>query len=69
MKNPYRCCFNFPEGDKYAPLYYVRVESIHEIKDGFWINSKKKFTKKSDCRYWIPPSQIMFVEKLEPTDS
>lgn len=41
------------------------VPSIADIKEGFWVNGVKEFTKKEDCKYWIPPSQIMYVEKIE----
>lgn len=40
-------------------------DGIHAFREGFWINDKLKLTKFSDCRYWIPPSQILYVEKQE----
>lgn len=40
-------------------------EGIHAFSQGFWINSEMEYTKASDCRYWIPPSMILHVEKSE----
>ncbi len=40
-------------------------DGIHAFVDGFWINADLKFTKGSDCKYWIPPSQIYYIEKVK----
>jgi hypothetical protein len=40
-------------------------EGIAEFKDGFWINTDCEHTKKSDARFWIPPHQVVCIEKLK----
>jgi len=42
-----------------------RGKSISDIKQGFWINDDGKFTYGEDSKYWIPISQIVFVEKVK----
>ena len=45
----------------------IFVESNRGIADfmhGFWINADMEFTAASDCRFWIPPSRIMHIEKI-----
>lgn len=39
-------------------------DGIHAFTNGFWINEELKFTKGSDNLYWIPPSQILYIEKI-----
>lgn len=53
------CKFKF-EGQQYA----TEIPSIADIKDGFWVDSCLEFTKASNNTYWIPPSQIYYVEKF-----
>lgn len=38
-------------------------DGIHAYTSGFWITSELKFTKAGDCKYWIPPSQILYIGK------
>lgn len=55
----YICVFNFRNAT-------VRVESdkgIDAFQCGFWINSDMEYTVGSDCKYWIPPHAIKFIEK------
>lgn len=55
----YNCVFNFRDT-------IVRVDStkgIDAFRDGFWINSDMEYTVGSDCKYWIPPHAIKFIEK------
>ena len=40
-------------------------DSIYDFKDGFWIDGEGKFTKGSDCKYWIPPARIYYIERRE----
>jgi hypothetical protein len=40
-------------------------DGIHAFVCGFWINDDLKFTKGTDAKYWIPLSQILYIEKLE----
>ena len=55
----YSCCFMDPFLNK---LDYVEVSRMSDVTDGFWLNSDYEFTRGSDCKYWIPPSQIRCVE-------
>lgn len=45
-------------------IYFVEVESIGDVEAGFWIDPMMAFTKAGDCKYWIPPSAILYVEKI-----
>lgn len=46
----------------------TKVPCIADAKDGFWINDHYQFTKLSDCRFWIPPGQILYIEKMVMED-
>ena len=48
-----------PEGFEWD----TRVPSISDIRDGFWTDRDGEFTKGADCKYWIPPSRILYVMK------
>lgn len=57
----YRCHFDF------ELVLDCKVDSdkgIDEFAGGFWVNSKIKFTKGNDAKFWIPPSKIVFIEKI-----
>lgn len=56
----YRCWFNF----KNAISVVVTEElGVDRFKEGFWITEGLKLTKGTDGTYWIPPSQIISIEK------
>ena len=60
-KTKYVCTFEFSEK-------FPRVIS-HDLSDflrGFWLDDLLRLTKASDCKYWIPPSKIQFIEKRSP---
>lgn len=62
----YYCFYDF--FDRYESRMcskFVLVDSIGDVCDGFWINGIYQFTKGSDCKWWIPPSAIIMVEKLD----
>jgi hypothetical protein len=59
----YSCLFAFGVGSG-KMFYFTDVPSIGDIKDGFWIDESREFTKSSGSKYWIPPSAIMHVEKI-----
>jgi hypothetical protein len=42
----------------------VVVDRFDRCKDGFWVNSQMEFTFSDDARYWIPPGQVLFIEKV-----
>jgi hypothetical protein len=43
----------------------VIVDGLYCVCLGFWLNEKSEFTQGSDCKWWIPPSRIFFVEKVK----
>lgn len=59
----YYCFYRF-KTQTTENIYFVDVESIGDVEGGFWINGSRNFTKASDCKYWIPPSAILYVEKI-----
>ncbi len=64
----YKCTFNFPkvsrrDGGRHSVT--VHNDGLHNFTNGFWLTNELKFTKGSDCKFWIPPSQILYVEKYE----
>lgn len=63
----YICYFNFLEVFTREGHHVVSTErdGIGAFNKGFWINHNYQFTKGSDCKYWIPPSQIIYIEKTE----
>jgi len=66
----YKCWFMFNTNPKsQLDLYIGSVnysnDGICAFTNGFWITNERKFTKGSDCKYWIPPSQILYIEKQE----
>lgn len=40
-------------------------EGIGFIIEGFWINYKFNLTVGDDAKFWIPPSQILLIEKVQ----
>lgn len=46
------------------PEVKSEIASIGDVIDGFWVNDKYQVTRLSDCRFWIPPSRILYVEKI-----
>ena len=38
---------------------------ILDIKDGFWVNEDLDLTNGSDCRYYVMPHHINFIEKVK----
>ena len=43
----------------------VIVDSLHEVKDGFWVDRDFDYTKSDSGMYWIPPAGIKVVEKVK----
>lgn len=61
-KTRYRCEFIFTnwKGSKELAVY---ANDFSDLKDGFWVNEDYRFTKKSDAKYWIPPSVFKYITK------
>lgn len=60
MSARYLCFFLW-----YGKQQMVAGKELADFKDGFWVNSNYQLTKGSDCIYWIPPSQIVYVQKQQ----
>lgn len=43
----------------------VLVERLDQVWDGFWVDDNFQFSNSLDCRFWIPPHQILYVEKVK----
>lgn len=39
----------------------IAVDSLSDVKDGFWLDENLKFTKTSAAHVWIPPHRILCV--------
>lgn len=37
---------------------------VINVKEGIWVNEDLEFDSMMNARYWIPPSQIRYVEKV-----
>lgn len=42
----------------------IRGYSLGQLKDGFWINDEHEYTALNDAKFWLPPSAILFIEKV-----
>jgi hypothetical protein len=40
-------------------------DGLGDFMKGFWLTEELGLTKGSSAVYWIPPSQILFIEKRE----
>jgi len=56
----YKCVIYF--NDEYIEIFNITVS---DIQNGFWVDSNFKFTKESDGKYWMHPSSVCHVEKLD----
>ena len=51
-------------------LRSVDIPSIDYAESGFWIDKNYEFRyiteigAEENCKYWIPPSQVKYVEKI-----
>jgi hypothetical protein len=36
---------------------------MEDLKDGFWITANHALCREAQGAYWIPPSQIVLIEK------
>ena len=61
-KTHYRCEFRWKSG----VAYVHSDEGIAAFKDGFWLDAFFNYTKGGKCCYWIPPSQILYIQKETP---
>lgn len=56
----YRC--------RYKPIYdgpnTVDGKALDDFMEGFWLTPDFELTKGSDCKYWVSPASIHYVEKI-----
>lgn len=66
----YKCYFTFRKGG-YGESWHVAVSENGPtaFMDGFWVSEHMIYTTGvvnttgMNCKYWIPPSQILYIEK------
>lgn len=64
MKTPcYRCEFLFYR-DGNPQRMAIDINGLAGIREGFWLNEKLEYSYNTDVRYWIPPYQILYIEKI-----
>ncbi len=61
----YKCVFNFPKIKRRdgEPHSVTQGAGLYEFAGGFWIDDNLKFVKGSEAKYWIPPSQVLYIER------
>ncbi len=42
----------------------VEAQAMDDLKYGFFITEDHQWADGSDWKYWIPPSQIEYIEKV-----
>lgn len=48
-------------------FYYVDTPLME--KDGFWLTGDLEYTNGSTCKFWIPPGQLRYIEKIQQPDT
>jgi hypothetical protein len=63
----YHCTFKFEHPSLRGGNEMVTVvgSALRDFSDGFWITKDLEFTKVSDNVFWIPPSAIKYIEKVQ----
>lgn len=61
LTTTYLCHFTFKGKDLIVGCH----DGPSAFSEGFWINASYRFTKASDCKFWIPPTAIRYVEKAK----
>jgi hypothetical protein len=41
--------------------------SMDDLKDGFWVTNEHILCRANQGQYWIPPSQLVLIEKRNQT--
>lgn len=52
-------------GETELRVGHLMADSLADFKDGFWINADGRFTRGGDAKYWIPPSMIRVIAKVD----
>lgn len=56
------CCVFEIGSERHVVQSYGGIEAFSH---GFWLNDEFLLTKGSDAKYWIPPHNILYVEKTK----
>jgi hypothetical protein len=59
----YFCFFDF-QGETKAVAMPENM-GVRDVAEGFWVDSEFNWCAASQIKYWIPPGQILYVEKEE----
>lgn len=43
--------------------------SMDDLKDGFWVTNEHNLCRANQGHYWIPPSQLVLIEKRNQAPS
>lgn len=55
----FRCAFKFKEQKMFA-----YADNVFMLQQGFWLDDNFQYAHgMSQCKYWIPPSQILYIKK------
>ena len=55
----YRCAFTLKDQKMFA-----YADNTFILRDGFWLDDNYQYTHGYlTGRYWVPPSQILYIEK------
>jgi len=49
-------------GSQVAEYYYVDFPQME--MGGFWLDAQMGYTKDSLAKFWIPPGQLRYIEKI-----
>lgn len=60
----YRCFFKV-HGETYHADSDKGIMEFHSAGGGFWVTESMDLALVSNAKYWIPPSQILGIEKFE----
>lgn len=64
MTQYFEVTFNFLNHEEQT----IHVDRLGDVTEGFWITLTGKFTKCSDCKYFILPHQISRITRRELPD-
>ena len=65
MIGDYKITFMFNRVPRWVQNPLEQQVDLEEIKKGFWLTPDLKLTDANRGSIWIPPSQIMFIEKVQ----
>ena len=57
----YRHFYSFKQG-RVTDFLYVDIRVMEKF--GFWLTENMEYTAGSNCKFWIPSSQLKHIEKV-----